>query len=347
MDNLNSNTTIKNYTHLSLAERFYIETRIKEKDTVSAIAKALGRSRTTIYSEIKRGTVSQIKQNKHVKIYYADAGQAIYEKARLNCGRESKFKHCQKFLSFCENKILKDKWSPDVCCGYAKANNMFDVLLCEKSLYNYIDSGLLKVKNIDLKTKVVRKKRHPKAVIPNKKNHGTSISERPEICYERTEFGHWEFDCVIGKKTKEDSVIVSMTELKTRAHLIFKIKNKDNESIEQHIQVLKSEYGDKFNQVFKSITVDNGSEFSTLEEVLNGEVPVYYCHPFSSWERATNERHNGIVRNYVPKGTPINRFSEDDILEISDRLNSVPKKILGYKSPLSLFDCELDEIYAS
>ena len=74
MDNLNSNTTIKNYTHLSLEERFYIETRIKEKDTVSAIAKALGRSRTTIYSEIKRGTVSQIKQNKHVKIYYADAG---------------------------------------------------------------------------------------------------------------------------------------------------------------------------------------------------------------------------------------------------------------------------------
>lgn len=347
MDNLNSITTIKNYTHLSFEERFYIETRLNQGDSITAIAKALNRSRTTIYSEIKRGTVSQIKQNNKVEIYYADAGQSIYEKARLNCGRESLFEQSRDFLEFCENKILTEKWSPDACCGFVKANNLFEFSVCTKSLYNYIDANLLNVRNIDLQLKLRRKEHNPKAVIPNKKKHGMSISERPEICSARTEFGHWEFDCIIGKKTKDDSVLISMTEVKTRSHLIFKMAHKDNECIESHIEYLKNEYGNKFNQVFRSITVDNGSEFSTLGEVLKDITPVYYCHPFSSWERATNEKHNGIVRKFIQNGNPINNYSDGDILEISDLLNATPKKILNYAKPMDLFEYELDKIYAT
>ena len=74
---------------------------------------------------------------------------------------------------------------------------------------------------------------------------------------------------------------------------------------------------------------------------------MYYCHPFSSWKRETNERYNGLVRKYIPNGTAINSFTEGDILEISDILNSTPKKILGYVSPMSLFYCELNKIYAA
>lgn len=345
MDNLNFNTSNKCYTHLCEQERFYIETRLNQNDSIASIAKALGRSRTTIYNELKRGTVRQIKQNKLVEIYYADAGQAIYEKARLNCGRNSRMSVCLDFLAFCEEKICKLKWSPDICCGYVKANNLFDHIVCVKTLYNYIDSGLLKVKNVDLQVKVKLKQRNPKAVMPNKKKHGVSISERPEICSLRTEFGHWEFDSIIGRKTKDDSVLISMTELKTRTHLIYKLDSKDNACIEKHIDALKSEYGDKFSQVFKSITVDNGSEFSTLGELLKDQVPVYYCHPFSSWERATNERHNGIVRKYISNGVAINSYTDEDILEISDIINSTPKRILGYQNPITLFDNELDKVY--
>lgn len=78
MDNLNFSTLIKNYRHLSLEVRFYIETRLKENDSIRSFTKALVRSRTIIYSETKSGTVSQNKQNMHVEIYFADAGQAIY-----------------------------------------------------------------------------------------------------------------------------------------------------------------------------------------------------------------------------------------------------------------------------
>ena len=104
------------------------------------------------------------------------------------------------------------------------------------------------------------------------------------------------------------------------------------------MQSLREEFGDKFSQVFKTITVDNGSEFSTFSLVENWGSAVYFAHPYTSWERPQNERHNGLFRAFVPKGASIESFSPEYILSAADELNGRPRKKLGYRTPEELFD---------
>ena len=102
----------------------------------------------------------------------------------------------------------------------------------------------------------------------------------------------------------------------------------------------------KVAEVFKSITSDNGSESSGLSD-FESLVAVYFCHPYSSFERGSNERHNGILRQFIPKGRSINDFSEDEIMYFVDTINAKPRKNLGYRTPEEIFDEEMDKIYST
>lgn len=100
--------------------------------------------------------------------------------------------------------------------------------------------------------------------------------------------------------------------------------------------------------MFKTITSDNGSEFAELSQIENDtSIKIYFAHPYSSWERGSNERHNGLLRRFIRKGKRMDNYSYEDIMFIADWCNSLPRKILGYKTPDELFDFELDKIYAS
>ena len=107
-------------------------------------------------------------------------------------------------------------------------------------------------------------------------------------------------------------------------------------------------YGDKFSHIFKTITCDNGSEFADLS-ILEAETDtkVYFTHPYSSFEKGTNERHNGLIRRFIPKGKRISDYSSDDITYIEEWMNTLPRRILNYKTPEELFEMHLDEIYAA
>lgn len=107
------------------------------------------------------------------------------------------------------------------------------------------------------------------------------------------------------------------------------------------------EYGDeKFAEVFKTITSDNGSEFARLSEIEAWGVKVYFAHAYSSWERGQNERHNRMLRKYVPKGVSITKYTEEEILGFADKMNDVPRRILGYSTPNELFERFLDQVYS-
>ena len=99
-----------------------------------------------------------------------------------------------------------------------------------------------------------------------------------------------------------------------------------------------------FSHVFKSITADNGSEFSSLQDTLNHATDIYFAHPYSSWERGTNERHNGLLRRFVPKGTPIYKYSKQFIQQATENVNFLPRKLLNYRQPVTLFLEELEKI---
>lgn len=97
--------------------------------------------------------------------------------------------------------------------------------------------------------------------------------------------------------------------------------------------------------MFKTITVDNGTEFERFTQLERLGTKVYFAHPYSSWERPQNERHNGILRQYIPKGTDIDGYSDEDILSIADEINSRPRRVLGYQTPVELFSTFLNEVY--
>ena len=144
----------------------------------------------------------------------------------------------------------------------------------------------------------------------------------------------------------KEAVVLSLLEKKTENYIAIQIPGNDASSVLNAMRSLREEFGDKFSQVFKTITVDNGSEFSAFSQVENWGSAVYFAHPYTSWERPQNERHNGLFRAFVPKGMSMESFSPEYILAAADELNGRPRKKLGYRTPEELFDEFLDSVYA-
>lgn len=176
---------------------------------------------------------------------------------------------------------------------------------------------------------------------------GESIEQRPEEIDEREEFGHWEGDTVYSGKGKRKTTraLLTLTERKTRKEIIIAIPNRKAETVVKALDALERKLGARrFRAIFKSITFDNGTEFAAAEELerscVNKRLPrtkVYFCHPYSSWERGTNENTNGMIRRRFPKGTNFAAVTNTQIAQAENWINNYPRKILGYKSSEIVF----------
>jgi IS30 family transposase len=338
------NTEKRSFTHLTEFDRGQIQALRKQGKTLQEIANEIGCHKSTISREIKRGSVIQRRSDltEHT-VYFPDTGQAVYKKNRSRCGAKYKLANVSEFIRFAVKKMQKDHWSPDAICGYVKAQGLFEnAIVCTKTLYRYIDLGLLPVKNIDLPLKVSRKTKS-KRIRQHKKVLGASIEQRPAHIDDREEFGHWEVDTVLGSRAK-GAVLLTLTERKTRHEHILKIDQKTAECVKQAFQTLKRSYGSTFSKVFKTVTADNGSEFSELSHALNPDQQVYYTHPYTSSERGTNERHNGLIRRFIPKGKSIDDIDESVIAYVENWCNTLPRKLLGYRSPNDVYHEELKSL---
>ena len=350
MDYSNNSTNLRKNKHLNYEERMVIQIRLKDGFTPYKIAKELGRPINTVLNEIKRGTTKQIIQNKKtIEVYFADTGEAVYNKNRQNSCRSYKRLECSEFINYAVDKIKTDTWSLDACVGQALETKRFkrSQVVCTKTLYNYIDLGLLPIHNIDLPLKLHRNTK-PGRVRRNKKKLGKSIEERPADINTREEFGHWEIDTVIGEKSGNDNVLLTIVERQTRNAVVRQIASKTAEAVTEELKKLQKLFGQQFSLIFKTITGDNGSEFADLSniEAVTG-TQVYFTHPYSSFEKGTNERHNGLIRRFIPKGKRMADYNVSDIAFIEDWMNTLPRKILGYKTPEELFEKQLDKIYAA
>ena len=335
MTQLNYTTKHEKNKHLTIKERIQIEIFLKQGMKKTQIAELIGIARSVLYDELKRGTVEQMKTDLTIhKEYFAETGQIIYEKNRKNSRKPYKFEKAYDFIKHVENEILNNKLSPDAICGLEKKNKAFKNTICTKTLYNYIDLGLLKVKNIDLPLRVKLKTKHRK-IRKNRRIIGESIEKRPVEINERKEFGHWEIDTVIGTKDSS-SVLVTLDERVTRQLITLKIESRTADAVNEAVNKIINSFGEKAPLIFKSITADNGSEFSTLAEVLSF-TKVYFAHPYSSFERGTNEKQNSLLRRFFPKGKSFENVSEDSILAAQDWINNLPRKIFNYSCSNDLF----------
>lgn len=344
MSQSNSTAKTRKNKHLSIRERYRIEDLVKEGITAFDIAKRLERHQRSIEREIAKGNIRlQNSDLTYRKEYCADAGQRIHEENSKNKGPGLKIGKDHKLVNYIENKIIKDKYSPDAVIGEITAKGlMFETRICTKTIYNYIDRDdvFLRLTNKDLPVKKDKKKgSYKKVKIAHKNLKGTSIEDREESIEKREEYGHWEMDCVVGNQGGSGSVLLVLSERQRREEIIFKMPDRTQDSVKKMLDVLERKYGKKFKEKFKTITVDNGSEFldfKGLEESVNNpdqqRVKVYYAHPYSSWERGTNENSNKLIRRFIPKGTDIGKISKAKIKYIENWMNNYPRRILGYKS---------------
>jgi len=328
--------------HLSPFERGQIAALHNTNHSNREIARRLGRAHQTIANELKRGTTTQLKTGrKAYTAYFPELGQAVYEQNRTNCGAKSKLLTAIEFIDYACDKIMNHDWSPDAVVGFANKQTDWkdEPRVSTKTLYNYIDLDLLSVRNIDLpmKTKLNTMR---KRVRKNRRVLGTSIAERPLEIEDKLEFGHWEIDTVEGKKS-DDNALLTLVERKTRNYYVILLDDQDHDSVDYAMGQLQQDFGELFPKVFKTITSDNGSEFSSLALGLKDITDVYFARPYAPYERGSNERHNGLLRRYIPKGKAISDYSTEAIQRIYQTLNNLPRKILDYQQPAVLFEQEL------
>ena len=340
MEQKNYTTEKRKWKHLSEKDRYKIEALSQQGLTPAEIGKALvpQRDRRTIERELARGRTLQRNSDLTEKtVYLADVGQRKYDEKAANKGRGLKIGHDHKLAKHIEDKIKNERWSPDAVIGNIKTEGLvFQTSICTKTLYNYIDKGIfVEISNKDLWMKKGGKKRcynKVRTVALNNKN-GKSISERSKEANDRLEQGHWEIDLVVGKQGTKP-VILTLVERKTRKSLYVLVKNKTQNEVITAIKRARRKVGGNFDDVFKTITADNGSEFLDSDAIKKAAKcsEVYYAHPYSSWERGSNENSNRILRRFVPKGTNIGKLTAKELQRIEDWVNNYPRKILGYKS---------------
>lgn len=341
MDQKQNITKQLRWKQLDERERYKIEALLEAGMSANEISRQINRDRRTIEREIKRGKVIQVDAQWREELKYcADAGQRIHEERAANKGRPLKIGQDHRLAKHIEKKIGKEKYSPDAVIGEIRTKNMkFETKICTKTLYSYIEKGLfLNISNKDLPAKKYKKKSKCRDVhsVSLKNLKGRSIEERTAIIEGREETGHWEMDCVVGKGK---ACLLVMTGRKSRKELIFKLKAKKQEYVKEVIDQLERKYKSKFKKLFRSITMDNGSEFLGFEAleascIHQGErrTTCYYAHPYSAWERGSNEVANKLIRRFVPKGTSIDKLTSTDIRRIEQWMNNYPRRMFGYKT---------------
>lgn len=329
--------------NLTYTQRLQIETLNNARHSKKEIAAAIGVSLTTIYNELKRGECELLDGETWIT-YKSYSAYIAQERYRLKCtakGAPLKIGRDYAFCAYLEKRVNEDKISPCAVLGEIKRKGLPFTNISKTTLYRYIEIGIFANITIDKR----KPKGYRKTVI-KRAPRGVSIEKRPEEIGRRRTFGHWEMDCVCGP-TK--NVFLVLSERLSRKEIIFPMKNQKAESVISCLNILERRYGKLFRKVFKSITVDNGSEFydhpGIERSIYRGKrTSVYYCHPYCSSERGTNERLNREIRRLVPKGTDLSRFTAEDVQQIEDWVNSYPREVLGFATSSEVFNQYVNQI---
>lgn len=341
----------RHYKHLSFRERLQIEAWLRAGWSKAEIACELGRHISTIYRELERGKgIQRTTDLIDYETYIPDIAQAKYEDTFSGKGPDLKIGNDHKLANYLGEVIANGNRSPEAALGEIKAKGLhFDTVISCKTLYRYIDLGIIPgVTNKDLPIKRNRKKHNNKVRRAARSCPGKSIEERPAEIGERQEPGHWEGDSVVSNKEGSERVFV-LTERVTRNYLMLKVKNGEAAKVVEALDGLERRLGPVFAETFKSITVDNGSEFADcagMERSCIGSGPrttIYYCHPYSSFEKGSVERQNEMVRRKHPKGTNFSNVSQEEIKATEDWINNYPRKMFNYHTSAELFAASFPE----
>lgn len=346
------------YHHLTEDDRMVIQTLVNQKDSNgkrlfsnSYIADYLGVHRSTISRELRyRKTYRFIVRSGKTteKPYNATDAQKDYLFKRGLSKGEYILRKFPIMAKFIEDKIKIDKWSPDAIVGFMKVHNYSskDGFSCisTPTIYYAIRHGIINVKlNDTRRMKEIPDYKYCKNSLPTSKIP-YSIETRPDEINSRQTFGHFELDTIISKRNGKHDCLLTITERKTRFEIILRLSSKSSSEVVMKINQLKLFFNKHYNKVFKSFSTDNGCEFADFLGIIsNSKTNIYFCHPYCSGEKGTNEKHNSIIRYFIPKGTLIENIPNHQLNKIASWMNNYPRKILNYKTPFEALIDEFDD----
>jgi len=317
------------YKHLTIEKRYQIQAYKEAGFKKGEIAKKLGVHPATIGRELKRNS-SKINQK-----YTAKKADKVSCEKRMYASRKSNFKMIKKVKNYIA-KYIEDDYSPEQVSATLRLKHEINISLVR--IYQYIEED--RASGGELYTHLRFHHTGHKRAKYGEKYKGkikdrVSISQRPDVVNEKNRIGDFETDTIVGANQKG-----AITTIVDRASMFVKISiptSKKASDIKEETLRLMTPFKDKIH----TITSDNGFEFSNHKNISQAlKCDYYFCHPYSSWERGLNEYTNGLVRQYIPKGTSFENITPQYIQMIEDRLNNRPRKSLGWKTPNEVFFAE-------
>jgi transposase, IS30 family len=327
----------KKYQRLTLQERIIIETLLSEKKTRSFIATKLNRARSTITRELNKWITKP-----HHK-YNAELAHWCAQDDYLNKRTLDKISTYLRLKIYVYRGLLNG-WSPEQISGEIQLKYPNDPVM--RISYEAIYMHIYRHRQARMNKKLIALLPYHKSARKSRKGFkkgrdrikdAISIDERPKEVELRKEAGHWEGDLIIG--TKQSSAIGTIVERKTRYTYIVKLTDRKSKTVTKM-------FAEELNQLSyncrKSLTYDNGIEMANHKWLTKKTgMIVYFAHPYSSWERGTNENTNGLIRRFFPKGTDFNQVTEEQLKVVQDKLNNRPRKVLGFRTPAEMLQKEI------
>lgn len=311
---------------ISFQERQLIELWLTNGQGIREIARSLGRSPSSICTEVKRNGE---KDDYHAIVAEAKANKRISQSRTKNSLKKD------WVIDYIITK-LRHGWSPEQIAGRLKRKHG-KTIICHETVYRYIYAHPEKQLAQYLVRNHKRRKRKSTNWLPRRGiSNRTSIHDRPEEINSKTAFGHWELDTVEGK-THSGGIITAL-ERKTRYYDALKIGKIDSE---EGVWAQKRLLNKHPSKAAKSATLDNGRENYNHIQLNQQGIKTFFCDPYCSWQKGSNEYHNGVLRRYIPKKTDFSTFTQLELDAIVEEINNRPRKCLNYQTPREVFNREL------
>lgn len=318
----------RKYVHLSLAERDLITTMLSEGKSLGDIAKALGRSKSTVSRELKRNSSPEYR----LYLSHRAHGRAELRKKQANTHPRLKNERIVSYMT----ARLKEGWSPELIAGRIGMDQP-GLSISHEAIYQYIYHPDTENRQelIQCLRRAHRKRRNKgigrkerKTKIPNR----VPIDQRPPSVENRSRYGHWEGDSLVSRKSL--AALNSLVERKSRYLMLTKL---DAKTAEATVKAVTGRLKGLPKKARRTLTLDNGTENAMHEKVTSTiGIKCYFARPYASWQRGTNEHVNGLIRWYLPKGTDFSKISDDEIARIEYLINNRPRKCLGFKKPIEV-----------
>lgn len=355
----NKHLTKEMYEKIQSKYNYWLAAKgLNSKKTIfmKQLADSIGTTLSNLYEIIKVGMITVLDSEYNTRLEF-NANTAWNKRTKKSVeSNASKRKLAKPFIELVIKEFRSEYNinSIDEIINDFRLNRTNEIggmtTICTTTFYNYVEQG--KIDNFDKHELPVKCNRTSKNEERKGKTDpkGTSIEQRPFTPDDRTEFGHWEGDTIVGStKIKNSGAVFTLVERKTRFQIIIKCKDRKALTIYKAIKKIKKKYPElkdyKINDIFKSITFDNGVEFSKWEDIERYlKTTCYFAHPYSSYERGSNENGNKLLRIFLPKSCNINDYTDDYVMKANDLINTKIRKILDYKPSLELFNNELAEL---